>query len=71
MRVRNGAEVATDPDLTVFSRNRSSFIRRCGSESEFGFAPSNNLGTTSALHSAKTFFFGFLPKFWQKKRPNF
>ena len=63
LSVRSFPEVATDPHriqiLLFFSGIRigseSSFIRRCGSGSEFGFALPNNLGTKSALHSAKTF----------------
>ena len=42
--------------LLFFRGSGSIFIRRCGSRSEFGFVPPNNLGTKSALHSAKTFF---------------
>ena len=43
-----------------------------GSGSEFGFAPSNNLGTQSALHSVKIFFFcSSPPEFWQKNVPTF
>ena len=77
------AELATDPeqtgldsDLTVFLqiriRSESSFIRRCGSGSEFGFALPNNLGTKSALHSAKTFLsFGLHLNFGRKNAPIF
>ena len=82
LSVRTIAEVATDTertesdsDLTVFSRIRigseSSFIRRCGSESEFGFALPNSLGTISALHSAKTFLFFGLHLNFGKKMPQF
>ena len=83
LSVRSIAEVATDPerngsnsDLPVFLRIRigseSSFIRRCGSGSEFGFAFPNNLGTKSALHSAKTFLsFGLHQNFGRKNAPIF
>ena len=82
LSVRSIAEVATDPEragsdsnLTVFSwipiGSESSFIKRCGSRSEFGFALPNNLGTKSALFRKDLSFFWSPPKFWQKKCPNF
>ena len=52
--------------------SESSFIRRCGSGSEFGFALPNNLGTKSALHSAKTFLsFGLHLNFGRENAPIF
>ena len=76
----SAAEVATDPKrtgsdpyLTVFLRiwvgSRSSFSRRTGSGSEFGFAPPNNLGTKSALHPRRLFYFGLHQNFGRKNAP--
>ena len=69
-RIRSG------PDriqiLLFFRGSGSSFIRRCESGSEFGFALPNNLETKSALHSAKTFLsFGLHLNFGRKNAPIF